>query len=110
MKQLRLLSFLTLLSLSLLSQIDLTVAAPLLDEPVLPDRCFLSFSQYDCGGFKETRYTYRNGSCRMAIEWIGPGCEYDGTENSFPSKEECEEVCIPDAPTTGKKMTDSCML
>ena len=107
-KQLRLLSFLTLMSVGLFSQVSVATARAIQQQQVedsdslsLPDRCRLPFSSYSCGGFHETRYTYKNGSCHSAIEWSGPGCEHDGTENSFATEEECIEVCIPMAPTTG---------
>ena len=105
-KQLRLLSFLTLLSVSLFSQVDIATARAIPQEQQgedggLPERCRLPFSSYSCGGFRETRYTYKNGSCHNVIEWTGVGCEYDGTENSFATEEECQEVCIPRISTTG---------
>lgn len=104
-KQLRLLSFLTLLSVSLFTQVDMVTARAIEqqqgEDSGLPERCRLPFSSYGCGGFRETRYTYRNGSCHNVIEWTGVGCEYDGTENSFATEEECQEVCIPSIPTTG---------
>ena len=105
-KQLRLLSFLTLLSVSLFSQVDTATARAIQQGEDgggvnLPERCRLPFSSYSCGGFRETRYTYKNGSCHNVIEWTGVGCEHDGTENSFATEEECQEVCIPRIPTTG---------
>ena len=105
-QQLRLLSLLMLFSVSFFQQIDLAVSVPSRHREVdqdysnLPERCRIPFSYYECGGFQESRYTYHNGSCHSMIEWSGPNCEYDGTENSFATEEECREVCIPVAPTT----------
>lgn len=106
LKQLRMFAFLSLLAISLFNQIDVASARAIQQqrqgqEGNIPDRCRLPFSYYSCGGFQEMRYTYRNGSCHHAIEWSGPGCEYDGTENSFATEEECLEVCSPPIPTTG---------
>ena len=106
--QLRLISFLILLSVSLFQQIDIATARAMghpqqqgQDDDTLPARCTRAFSNYDCGSLLVARYTFRNGSCQSALEWIGgPDCEYDGTENSFTSEQECMDVCIPGPPTT----------
>ena len=109
--QLRLVSFLLLLSLSLFHQVDLATARAMGnpqqpqhgqdDDTTIPVRCTLPFSHYDCGSIASVRYTYLNGSCQRTLEWIGgSGCEYDGTENSFATEQECLEVCVPASPTT----------
>ena len=112
LNQLRLVSFLTLLSVSLFHQVDVAMARAMGNprEPehgqdgdtTLPVRCTLPFSHYDCGSIASVRYTYLNGTCQRTLEWIGgEGCEYDGTENSFASEQECADVCIPSgSPTT----------
>lgn len=106
--QLRLISFLILLSVSLFHQVDFATARamgnpqqPQDDDTTLPVRCTLPFSHYSCGSVATVRYTYLNGSCQRTLEWIGgSGCEYDGTENSFATEQECVDVCIPASPTT----------
>ena len=106
--QLRLISFLILLSVSLFHQVDLASARamgnpqqPQDDDTTLPVRCTLPFSNYACGSIATVRYTYLNGSCQRTLEWIGgSGCEYDGTENSFATEQECVDVCISASPTT----------
>ena len=115
-KHLKVLSFLALLFVCVLDNVHLASARPIHHQQhhqqheqqqqesssyELPERCTLPFSYYGCGGFQDLRYTYRNGSCRSVIEWSGPGCEYDGTENSFATQEECESVCLPPVTTTG---------
>ena len=110
--QLRVVSFLLLLSLSLFHQVDLATARAMgnpqqpedgqHEDTTLPVRCTLPFSNYDCGSIPSVRYTYQNGSCQSTnLEWIGgSGCEYDGTENSFATEQECLDVCLPASPTT----------
>lgn len=103
--QLRLLSLLIFLSVTLFHQVDLATARAMGqpqqqedDDATLPVRCTLPFSNYDCGSIATVRYTFRNGSCLRTLEWIGGSdCEYDGTENSFTSEQECVDVCIPAA-------------
>jgi hypothetical protein len=109
--QLRLVSFLLLLSLNLFNQVDIATARAMGnpqqpehgqdEDTTVPVRCTLPFSHYDCGSIASVRYTYLNGSCQRTLEWIGgSGCEYDGTENSFATEQECVDVCIPAIPTT----------
>lgn len=106
--QLRLISFLILLSVSLFHQVDLATARAMGQpqqheqgqgqDSIIPVRCTLPFSNYDCGSIATVRYTFLNGSCQWSLEWIGGSdCEYDGTENSFASEQECMDVCIPAA-------------
>ena len=106
--QLKLVSVLILLSVSLFHQVDLAAARAMghATEPqdyndTLPVRCSIPFSNYACGSIATERYTFLNGSCHSILEWIGgSNCEYDGTENSFSTEQECADVCIPVSQST----------